>query len=404
MKTCLYLCTVLVALWAGQPAFCSTQEGGGALEEAGTLFKDIAGLRKQLEKTMMENAMLDREVQGASPERQQEIQSDKMLKNRTMERLSSIISEKQKTLFERTSALIAKDTDSIELRKMRYEAAYGLNKYDLVLEDVARLPEKDKDSDTLMIQAHSLKSLYRFDEALECFEKGLKLLEREQRYFVRFQMGICAFNAHRFKSALEIFNSLLNDAPPPEKQRFNMLVRTAAQYVKYWETEQALRKKESEGGQNPQVALETDKGSIKLELFENQAPNTVANFITLSESGFFDGLVFHDVIPQYMAQGGCPEGTGMGGPGYCIADECRRLDYRKHFVGSLSMAKSDQPNSGGSQFFITTVVTWNLKGTHTVFGRVLEGQDTVNRLEKGDRIISAKVLRKRDHDYRVKKM
>ena len=404
MKTCLVLCAVLTGFSVGIPAVCFGQEGGGALEEAEALFAEIAGLRKQIEKTIMEIQTIDSEIPGAPADRQQELQSDRMLKNRTAERLSSIIAEKQKTLFERTTPLIADDPDSVTLRKMRYESAYGLSEFVIALEDIERLPDREKNPDLLMIRAQCLNSLYRFDEALKCFEKGLKLIDREKGYFIRLQMAICAFNAYRFKTALELFNGLLNEAPATEKQRFDVFARAAAQYVKYFEIEQALRTKESESGTNPLVALETSKGSIQIELFEDQAPNTVANFITLSESGFYDSLVFHRVLPQFMVQGGCPEGSGMGGPGYSIADECRKPDYRKHFVGSLSMAKSDQPNTGGSQFFITTVVTWHLNGKHTVFGRVIEGQDVVNRLEKDDRIISAKVLRKRDHAYEVKKM
>ena len=164
-----------------------------------------------------------------------------------------------------------------------------------------------------------------------------------------------------------------------------------------------MAKAEAAKDTNPRVLLETEKGSIKIELFEDYAPNTAANFIALSESGFYDGLNFHRVIPMFMIQGGCPDGTGSGSPGYRFADECRQANTRKHFIGSLSMANSG-PDTNGSQFFVATVVTWHLNGKHTVFGRVLEGQDVVNRIEAGDRIISARVLRKRDHEYKVKKL
>ncbi|MFH2001943.1 MAG: peptidylprolyl isomerase [Planctomycetota bacterium] len=149
--------------------------------------------------------------------------------------------------------------------------------------------------------------------------------------------------------------------------------------------------------------MQVAQGEIELELFEDQAPNTVANFISLVESGFYDGLLFHRVIPQFMIQGGCPEGTGNSGPGYSFADECRQANSRRHFAGSLSMANSGV-DTNGSQFFITTVVTWWLDGKHTVFGRVLKGQDVVNRTAQGDRIISANVIKKRDHEYKVQKL
>ena len=115
------------------------------------------------------------------------------------------------------------------------------------------------------------------------------------------------------------------------------------------------------------MLIKTNKGDIEVELFENEAPNTVANFITLVEKGFYNGLSFHRVLPNFMAQGGDPKGDGTGGPGYTIADECSGPNHRLHFRGSLSMAKEARPDTGGSQFFITFVPTSHLDGIHTVF-------------------------------------
>ena len=162
------------------------------------------------------------------------------------------------------------------------------------------------------------------------------------------------------------------------------------------------------------MLIKTNKGDIEVELFENEAPNTVANFITLVEKGFYNGLTFHRVLPAFMAQGGDPKGDGTGGPGYSIPDECNRPNHRLHFRGSLSMAKAARPDSGGSQFFITFVPTSHLDGKHTVFGRVIKGFDVLAKIQrrdpedKGDipdpdKIIEAKVLRKRPHEYAVKK-
>jgi len=149
----------------------------------------------------------------------------------------------------------------------------------------------------------------------------------------------------------------------------------------------------------PQVTLETTKGKIVLELAEDDAPNTVANFISLAEKGFYNGLTFHRVIPDFMIQGGCPEGTGTGGPGYVIADEFSpRL---KHARGVISMANAG-PNTGGSQFFITHVETPHLDGKHAIFGKVTQGMDVVDRIQVGDKIEKVTIDRKRSHPYKPK--
>ena len=134
----------------------------------------------------------------------------------------------------------------------------------------------------------------------------------------------------------------------------------------------------------PQIQIETERGNITIELFEDDAPNTVANIISLTEQGFYDNLSFHRVIPDFMIQGGCPEGTGTGGPGYRFGDEC--MPNRRHDApGVLSMANAG-PNSNGSQFFITHVATPHLDDKHSVFGRVIEGQDVVDSVVGGDRM------------------
>jgi cyclophilin family peptidyl-prolyl cis-trans isomerase len=161
----------------------------------------------------------------------------------------------------------------------------------------------------------------------------------------------------------------------------------------------------------PRVKLETSAGDVVVELFEDDAPNTVANFVNLVEKGFYDGTPFHRVIGGFMAQGGDPTGTGGGGPGYAIACECAAPTARKHFFGSLSMAHAG-PNTGGSQFFLTFAPTEHLDGKHTVFGRVIEGFDVLPELERTqdpegrtvagiepDRIVKASMVRKRDHAY-----
>jgi peptidyl-prolyl cis-trans isomerase B (cyclophilin B) len=132
--------------------------------------------------------------------------------------------------------------------------------------------------------------------------------------------------------------------------------------------------------------METDKGTINLELFEQDAPNTVANFVELAGKGYYDGLNFHRVIPNFMIQGGCPKGTGTGGPGYQINCE---INPNKHSAGSLSMAHAGK-NTGGSQFFICHSPQSHLDGIHTVFGKT-EDMAVVNAIRQGDKILSVKI-------------
>ena len=137
------------------------------------------------------------------------------------------------------------------------------------------------------------------------------------------------------------------------------------------------------------AAFNTSRGEILCELFAKDAPKTVNNFVFLAREKFYDGTVFHRVIPNFMIQGGDPTGTGSGGPGYQFADELKGNPH-KHQVGSLSMANAG-PNTNGSQFFITHVVTNWLDGKHTVFGKVLSGQEVVNAIQAGDELVSVTI-------------
>ncbi|MCA7024458.1 MULTISPECIES: peptidylprolyl isomerase [Stenotrophomonas] len=129
--------------------------------------------------------------------------------------------------------------------------------------------------------------------------------------------------------------------------------------------------------------FDTSRGLIKVELFADKAPLTVANFVNLAQRGFYDGLNFHRVIADFMIQGGCPEGSGRGGPGYRFEDETN--NGVRHERGVLSMANAG-PNTNGSQFFITHIKTDWLDGKHTVFGKVVEGLDVVDAVKQGDLI------------------
>jgi peptidyl-prolyl cis-trans isomerase B (cyclophilin B) len=134
------------------------------------------------------------------------------------------------------------------------------------------------------------------------------------------------------------------------------------------------------------ATFDTSKGKIVCKLFASEAPNTVNNFVFLANDKFYDGTVFHRVIPNFMVQGGDPTASGMGGPGYKFADETKGSPH-KHKRGTLSMANAG-PNTNGSQFFITHVATDWLDGKHTVFGEVVTGQEVVDAIKQGDSIKS----------------
>ena len=136
------------------------------------------------------------------------------------------------------------------------------------------------------------------------------------------------------------------------------------------------------------ATFDTSRGPIKIELYPDKAPLTVANFVNLAKRGFYDGLNFHRVIADFMIQGGCPKGTGTGGPGYKFEDEAR--NGLSHERGVLSMANAG-PNTNGSQFFITHVPCGWLDGKHTVFGKVIEGIEVVDAVQQGDVIKSVKI-------------
>ena len=155
---------------------------------------------------------------------------------------------------------------------------------------------------------------------------------------------------------------------------------------------------------NPQVTIEMENGNlIKAELVPEIAPNTVANFISLAQKGFYDGVIFHRVIPGFMIQGGCPQGTGMGGPGYHIKGEFSKNGHpnpMSHDRGVLSMARTQIPDSAGSQIFIMVEKSPHLDGLYAAFGKVIEG------MEEADRIVSVNrgANDKPKEDQRIKKV
>ncbi|MDR1764621.1 MAG: peptidylprolyl isomerase [Lachnospiraceae bacterium] len=155
--------------------------------------------------------------------------------------------------------------------------------------------------------------------------------------------------------------------------------------------------------QNPIVTIEMENGGvIKAELYPHVAPNTVNNFISLAKKGYYDGLIFHRVIKGFMIQGGCPQGVGTGGPGYSIVGEFSKnghVNDLRHTAGVLSMARSQSPNSAGSQFFIMHEDSPHLDGQYAAFGMVIDGMDVVNRIaservDRNDRPLAEQKIKK----------
>ena len=254
-----------------------------------------------------------------------------------------------------------------------------------------------------------------YDKAYD-FKSAMKLwklaTEKAATYKALNGLANSSFNAGAFQAA-EVAFTRAQEATTVEREKTGAqgLAQLAGQYTRHWEREKSLRETQKD---LPRIEIVTDRGTIVAELFEDEAPNTVANFVELAEKGFFDGLAFHRNIPRFMIQGGDPDGTGRGGPGYTIKDEHKREDARKHFVGSLSMANQQKPDTGGSQFFVTSVTSYWLNPRHTVFGRVISGQDVthVQPVDPKDpqseapkfKIKTVRVLRKRDHAYTSEKI
>ncbi len=267
----------------------------------------------------------------------------------------------------------------------------------LLLAVVARNVQQDKYEEALRLAELLIKN--------RCEDKGIYNFA-----------GVAAFVVGHFDTA-ETYLKLaqqnkvrIGSGHPSLDALVDGFIADPAKYKGAWEKEEKIRIAEAKADDLPRVLLKTNKGDIEVELFENEAPNTVANIVSLVEKGYYDGITFHRVLPGFMAQGGCPDGTGTGGPGYTIPCETRQPNFRKHYRGSLSMAKTRQPDTGGSQFFLTFVPTSFLDGQHTVFGRVIKGMDVLAKLQRRDpskpgqpdpdRIIKATVLRKRPHEYK----
>jgi cyclophilin family peptidyl-prolyl cis-trans isomerase len=262
-------------------------------------------------------------------------------------------------------------------------------------------PNSDKELTDLLVGMLSFWT--EKDDYERAFPLGKLLMEHkcpDER--VPNYAGLAAYCVNEYDAAQSYLNQAAKLGKLTEIGRVDL---DSIEYSKQaWAKEKAIREAEAKANDLPRVLLKTTKGDIELELFENEAPNAVANFISLVDKGFYNGLTFHRVLEHFMAQGGCPKGDGTGGPGYHIACECYQPNHRLHFRGTLSMAHAGR-DTGGSQFFLTFVPTTHLDGKHTAFGRVVQGMDVLAKLQRRDpgdpnapppdKILEAKVLRKR---------
>jgi len=273
--------------------------------------------------------------------------------------------------------------------------------------EAAFVAEPNKDPNVTRTLVGMIAYNVRRDEHELALALGKKLIEAKCEEPVLYALaGTAAYRLDDYDTA-EKYLSLADKAGrlDPEGKSY---LESLPEQKKAWAKEQEIRAKEAKADDLPRVKLETNRGTIVIELFENEAPGAVGNFVSLVEKKFYDNLTFHRVLPNFMAQGGDPSGNGTGGPGYNIYCECERPEARMHFRGSLSMAHAGK-DTGGSQFFLTFVPTTQLNGRHTVFGRVIEGFDVLAKIQRRDpqafnppqpdRIVKAEILRKRDHVY-----
>jgi len=219
--------------------------------------------------------------------------------------------------------------------------------------------------------------------------------------------GIAAFVTNDFEAAEKhLLQAAANGSLTEQGEMFFPSIK---EYIGLWKKEVEIRRKEAEADDLPRVRLTTDQGEIVVELFENEAPQTVGNFVSLVKQGFYNGLTFHRVRRGVMAEGGCPDDNGRGGPGYKIYCECDEENHRKHFRGTLSMDHNGT-DTGGSRFFLTFVPAAGLNGRNTAFGRVIEGMEVLSKIQRinpqgprpqpdPSKIIKAEVIRQRDHEY-----
>lgn len=387
---------LLLALLVQEPSEAARKAGA----ELAAVKKDIEALLGFRDKEMalrrkLQQGSDDPEVLKKVAEEREALMKDfGALRDATVKRMDALIASAGEEL--------KKSPDDPGLLEVRRDANMTYGRPADALPDAEKLSKLRPDDAELRVKLGKLQhGLNRFEPAAATLDAALKKDPKNAE--LRRLRAICAFASHRFEEAAAELEALAKEElPPQEKDQVQQYLEMSRKSAETWKTELPLREKEAKADDLPRVRLTTSRGDVEAELFENEAPNTVANFIELVEKKFYDGLSFHRVLPSFMAQGGCPKGNGSGDAGYRFRDELGAA-CRKHFRGSLSMANSG-PDTNGSQFFITHLPTGWLDGKHTVFGRVIKGQEAVDLLQVGDKILKAEVLRKRPHEYKAVKV
>ena len=306
---------------------------------------------------------------------------------------------------------VAKEDEVAPLRKQYAEALedgkVSLRGFTDAAEKELTQGKKNKREAAAFLE-NRLEGLLNMDDFERALRIGQLLIaqgDRESKFLEA--TGVAAYMTNHAQMAEDYLKQAAQIEPLTPNSR--ELLESIPNLESVWEKEQQIREAEQMADDLPRVKLSTSQGDIVVELFENEAPQTVANFIHLVDEKFYDGLNFHRVIPHRVAQAGCPVGDGTGGPGYSIRCECLEDNSRRHFRGSLSMARMAEHHTGGSQFFFCLAPANDLDGKYTVFGRIIEGMDVLAKLQRreaststllpADKILKAEVQRQRDHAY-----
>ena len=274
----------------------------------------------------------------------------------------------------------------------------------------------DPGEEVIAVAFRVCRELYEQARFEKAYKISSRLVDLDDRIEFQLEKAKACLLTNRFEDVKTFFNSHGNKFSDLSDLEAGLLDRLG-QLRQNFDRELEVREQEANTDDLPRVELETTKGKIVIELFENEAPQTVGNFVNLVENGFYDGILFHQVQRKFLAQAGAITAQGPLNVGYEIYDEFNKEGARRHFRGSVSMAsRPPSPNTGSSQFFVLTIPFPALDDHHTVFGRVISDMDVVDSLEatvtrnendksipiegcEFDQIISARVLRKRDHEY-----
>lgn len=299
-------------------------------------------------------------------------------------------------------------SDDPDLRRVRAALFVDKGRFDLAQRDLESvLKKRPRDAAALTLRGRCREDRGETEAALADYQRALELEPSDER---RARAGVAAYWLNEFALARELRDALTAPQSLPAQLQLDLRWYLTSpgleQALARWEREQALRAADAQRGDLPRVELVTSKGTLVLELFEDQAPNTVANFVELTEKGFYTGLPWHRIQPLRLAASGKPRegGDDPAGPGYAIAGEARLAGARDHFRGSLGCLIRGPDRRSGSQFYVLLRPDPELDRQCAVFGRVVTGLEVVSTLEEGDLIKSAKVVRKRDHPYQSQKL